>query len=161
MGRRKVTKIPFFKIKLKSKTIYGIFSLIFLLFFVLSILSFNQEATLLSFLNNWLNNSFGRVAILFPVIFLFGAGVMVQSKKFKVIKPNWFLGYILVFISSLIVLGTGDVGAALYYEFEQLLSPPGTIATFSFLFLVGVLIAFEISLPDFVKKNSDSTWLYV
>ncbi len=152
MGRKKAIRIPFFKVKLKSNTIYGIFSLLFLLLFGLSVLSFNQEATLLNFLNDWMVSYFGRVAILLPVVFLFAAGVMVQSKRFKVIKPNWFLGYLLVFVSLLVVLNTGALGTVLFSELSNLLSVPGTLITFAFIFLVGILIIFEISLPDFVKK---------
>ena len=151
MGRHKAIKIPFFKIKLKSKTIYGIFSLLFLLMFGLAILSFNQEATLLNMVNEQLVYFFGSMSFLFTFVFLFAAGAMVQSKRFKIIKPNWFLGYALIFLSLLIVANTGYLGLLLNEQISNLLSRPGTTITFMFIFLVGVLIFFEISLPDFVK----------
>ena len=106
MGRHKAIKLPFFKIKLKAKTIYGIFSLLFLCLFGLTILSFNQEATLLNMVNEQLNYYFGSLAFLFTFVFLFAAGAMVQSKRFKVIKPNWFLGYVLIFVSGFVPRST-------------------------------------------------------
>lgn len=151
MGRHKAIKLPFFKVKLKSKTIYGIFSLLFLLLFGLTILSFNQEAKLLNILNEQLVYYFGNMSFLFSFVFLFASGVMVQSKRFKIIRPNWFLGYLLIFVSSLIVGNTGYLGELLNSQLTELISSPGTIITFMFVFLVGFLIFFEISLPDFVK----------
>jgi S-DNA-T family DNA segregation ATPase FtsK/SpoIIIE len=151
MGRHKSFKIPFLKVKLKSKTIYGIFSLLFLLLFGLTLLSFNQEATVLKMINEQLGYYFGSMSFLFTFVFLFASGVMVQSKRFRVIKPNWLLGYLLIFISGLIVANTGYLGTMLNEQISSLLSTPGTLITFTFVFLVGVLIFFEISLPDFVK----------
>src|SRR3989339_915857 len=151
MGRHKAIKLPFFKIKLKAKTIYGIFSLLFLALFGLTILSFNQEATLLNMVNEQLLYYFGSLAFLFTFVFLFAAGAMVQSKRFKVIKPNWFLGYVLIFFSGLIVGDAGYVGQFLNYQLTVLLSRPGTVIIFMLIFLIGVLIFFEISLPDFAK----------
>jgi len=151
MGRHKSFKIPFFKVKLKSKTIYGIFSLLFLLLFGLTLLSFKQEATVLKMINRQLNYYFGSMSFLFTFVFLFAAGGMVQSKRFKIIKPNWLLGYLLIFISGLIVAQAGYLGMLLSEQISNLLSAPGTLITFTFVFLVGILIFFEISLPDFVK----------
>jgi len=88
MGRHKAIKLPFLKIKLKAKTIYGVFALLFLLMFGLSILSFNQEATLLNLVNSYLVYYFGKLAFLFTFVFLFASGAMVQSKRFKIIKPK-------------------------------------------------------------------------
>ena len=154
MGRKKAIRVPFLKLKLKSQTVYGVFSLMFLLLFGLSILSYNQNATLLNSYNVWLKSYFGPVAILFSFTFLFAAGVMVQSKRFKFVKPNWFLGYVLIFFASLVIIRAGLVGGMLNNQLNPLLSRPGTIATFLFIFLVGILIIFEISLPDFVKNIS-------
>jgi len=151
MGRHKAIKLPFFKIKLKAKTIYGIFSLLFLALFALTVLSFNQEATLLLMVREQLDYYFGQLAFLFTFVFLFASGAMVQSKRFKIIQPNWLLGYVLIFISGLIVGNAGYIGGLLNYQLTQLLSRPGTVIIFLFVFLVGVLIFFEISLPDFVK----------
>ena len=94
---------------------------------------------------------FGSLAFLFTFVFLFAAGAMVQSKRFKVIKPNWFLGYVLIFFSGLIVGDAGYVGQFLNYQLTVLLSRPGTVIIFMLIFLIGVLIFFEISLPDFAK----------
>jgi len=102
-------------------------------------------------INRQLGYYFGSMSFLFTFVFLFASGVMVQSKRFKVIKPNWFLGYLLIFISGLIVANTGYLGTMLNEQLSSLLSTPGTLITFTFVFLVGVLIFFEISLPDFVK----------
>jgi DNA segregation ATPase FtsK/SpoIIIE, S-DNA-T family len=151
MGRHKAIKLPFLKIKLKAKTIYGVFALLFLLMFGLSILSFNQEATLLNLVNSYLVYYFGKLAFLFTFVFLFASGAMVQSKRFKIIRPNWLIGYLLIFISGLIVGNTGYFGTLLNYQLTQFLSRPGTVITFVFIFLVGVLIFFEISLTDFAK----------
>lgn len=164
MGRHKAIKLPFFKVKLKAKTIYGIFSLLFLALFALTVLSFNQEATLLVLVREQLDYYFGGLAFLFTFIFLFAAGVMVQSKRFKIIKPNWFLGYGLIFISGLIITSAGYVGGFLNYELSRLLSQLGTVVVFLFIFLIGILIFFEISLPDFVKtivgmiQNLNKRW---
>jgi len=161
MARRKAIKIPFLKLKLKSSTVYGIFSLVLLLVFILLMMSFNQQAKVLNVVHEWLISNFGRVAILFPMNFLFASGAMVQSKKLKIIKVNWFLGYTMVFLASLIVLRTGSLGESLAQEVDGLLSPPGTLVTFSFVLLVGVLLAFEISLPDFVKWVAKGvSWLF-
>ncbi len=151
MGRHRKVRIPFLKIKLKSNTIYSIFALVMFLFFALSILSFNQNATALKSLNKLLKFYFGKGALLFPIVFLFAGGALLQSKRLKLVKSNWFWGYVFIFISLLTVLNTGYVGNFISRQASELLSRPGTIITFSTLILIGFLIMFQISLQDFLR----------
>src|SRR3989338_4996312 len=99
MGRKKAIKIPFTKTKIKSNTVYSVFSLILFLGFILLLFSFNQRAEALNSIQSWMQNSYGRAAFLFPFIFLLLAGLFIQTKKLKIVKPNWFIGYALLFVS--------------------------------------------------------------
>lgn len=151
MGRHKKVHIPFLKIKLRSNTVYSIFALLLFLFFALSVLSFNQSATALNSLNSFLRFYFGKGAILFPIIFLFASGALLQSRRVKLVKSNWFWGYVFIFLSLLTVLNTGYVGRFISEQASELLSRPGTVVTFSTLILIGILVMFQISLQDFLK----------
>lgn len=151
MGRHKQMKLPFLKIKLKSGTIYSIVGLVMFLGFLLTIFSFYQKATALNSLNDFLVFYFGKGAIFFPIVFLFAAGVMLQTKKIKLVKPHWFLGYVVMFTGYLIVLHTGYLGTLFSDQLSEFISRPGTVVAAITVFLIGVLIMFELSIIDGIK----------
>jgi S-DNA-T family DNA segregation ATPase FtsK/SpoIIIE len=151
MGRHKALKLPFLKLKLKSETIYSIFSLLCLAAFILTVFSFNHKAKGLNSLQEGLQFYFGRGAFFFPIVLLFAAGVLIQTKKLKVVKPNWFIGYLIVFFSYLTVWRTGYLGEMFSDSVSEFISRPGTIVLFSTLIIIGFLIIFEIALQDFLK----------
>lgn len=151
MGRHKSMKLPFLKIKLKSETLYSIFSLICLLAFFITIISFNQNAVVLNSLREFLTFYFDKAAIFFSVNFLFAAGVLIQNKRLKIIKPNWFVGYVLIFVSYLTLSNSGYLGEQINLGSRELISYPGTIMAFSILLLIGVFIFFQLSLLEFFK----------
>lgn len=151
MGRHKTIKLPFLKLKLKSGTIYSIFALLFILFFALSVFSFKRDALALQSLNEWLLFYFGKGAFFFPIIFLFAAGLMLQSKRMRFMRPNWFAGYILVFFSYITLFNTGFIGETINAQTSEFLSVPGTAVTFLIMLLTGIFIIFEVSLQEVVK----------
>jgi S-DNA-T family DNA segregation ATPase FtsK/SpoIIIE len=144
-------KIPFLKMKLKSGTIYSIFALLMFLAFLLTIFSFYQKATFLNSLNELLVFYFGKGAIFTPVMFLFAAGVMIQTKKMRIVKPHWFLGYMIMFVSYLIILNAGYFGSTFSSQISDFISRPGTIVSFVIIFLIGALVMFEMSIIDGIK----------
>lgn len=109
MARRKsLIKIPFFKVKINSKTIFNILGFVgvaasFLLF--LSFLHFIQTeetgGALLAQINEILVLNFGGISIFIPFIALLVSAHFFNSKKLKFIKPNITIGLIILFRHSL------------------------------------------------------------
>ncbi|PJE63989.1 DNA translocase FtsK [Candidatus Roizmanbacteria bacterium CG10_big_fil_rev_8_21_14_0_10_45_7] len=150
MGRKKAIRIPIVGGKLKSGTIYSIFALLLILAFVLLAISFNQKAEGLSWARVWMMNQFGAFAFIFPVFFLMGGALSIQPKKVKLVKPRWMAGIILLFISLLGLFGTGEVGIVLQVTVADFISSLGASVLYLTLFLISMLIIFELSLQDFI-----------
>ena len=150
MGRKKAVRIPFVGAKLKSGTIYSVFSLLLLMSCILLAISFNQQATALGWVREWMFEQFGAFAFLFPVFFLFGAGISIQSKKLRIIKPRWMVALVLLFISLLGLFATGTTGFFLSSQLVFYISPIGATVSFVTLLLISLLILFELSLQDFL-----------
>ncbi|MCR4329825.1 MAG: DNA translocase FtsK [Candidatus Roizmanbacteria bacterium] len=151
MGRKKAIKIPFTKTKIKSNTVFSVFSLLLFLTFVLLMFSFNHRAQALNSVQRWMLDSYGRGAFLFPFIFLLLAGLFIQTKKLKIVKPNWFIGYVLLFVSYLAIFQAGSIGENIFVQTSFLISAPGALATYFVVFLIGLLIMFELSIHEFLQ----------
>ena len=148
MGRKKAVRLPFTKAKIKSDTIFSLFALLELFAFGVLLISFYQEATALSSLRSWLVLSFGSIAMLFPFLLLMAAGVTVQSKKLRIVKGRWFVGYSLLFISLLMLMRAGSMGGYFFDTASTFISPFGTYLAALILLSAAVLIAFELSIHD-------------
>lgn len=152
MGRHKATRIPFLRVKIKSETIFSVLSLFSLLACALSLFAFTQNATVLNNYRQWMQENFGKGALFFPFLFLFFAGMLVQQKKLKLIKPQWFIGYLLFFVSFITLFATGSIGQLISENVGSLISRPGTTLTFLVILIAGLFIAFELSLHEFLHS---------
>ncbi|MCR4326598.1 MAG: DNA translocase FtsK [Candidatus Roizmanbacteria bacterium] len=157
MGRKKAIRIPIVGGKLKSGTIYSIFALLLILAFVLLAISFNQKAEGLAWARVWMMNQFGAFAFIFPVFFLMAGVLSIQPKKIKLVKPRWMAGIVLLFISLLGLFGTGEVGIVLQVTVADFISSLGASVLYLTLFLISMLIIFELSLQDFIMMVANIT----
>ena len=88
------------KLRLKKETIHSISSTILLSCGGLIILSFANRGSLLISLNLFLMKLFSWGAFLLPFLFI-SAGLMLTRLKWRIAKPNVFVGGVLVFFSSI------------------------------------------------------------
>ncbi len=157
MGRKKAIRIPIVGGKLKSGTIYSIFALLLILASVLLAISFNQKAEGLAWAREWMTSQFGAFAFIFPVFFLMGGVLSIQPKKIKLVKPRWMAGFAMLFISLLGLFGTGEVGIVLQVTVADFISSLGASVLYLTLFLISMLIIFELSLQDFIMMVANVT----
>ena len=86
-GRRKQP----FKLHLPKETLYTIISTGLILAGGLTLLSLSQQGELLLVIFNFFNSLFGWGILLLPFIFV-SAGLMLTRLKWRITKPNVFVG---------------------------------------------------------------------
>jgi len=158
MARRKsLIKIPFFKVKINSKTIFNIIGFIgialaFLLFlsFIHFIRTGEQGGTLLSEVNEILISNFGGVSIFIPFIVLLISAHFFNSKKLKFIKPNITVGLILLFFSSLPLFQSGVIGSVLFEELKMNITGFGAVVVLFIFCIIGLVLILDTSIDIFV-----------
>ncbi|MDO8610385.1 MAG: DNA translocase FtsK [bacterium] len=158
MARRKsLFKIPFLKFKINSRTIFGIVGLLFIGVSFVLLLSYlkgffgnDTSGRLLSKINLELTSRFGGLSIFIPFIFIFFSGHFFNTKKFKFVKLNFSGGIILVFISLLGILQSGDYGKAIFENLSMDFSLIGAIAILGIVFVIGLVLFLDTSIDVFL-----------
>jgi len=157
MARRKsLIKIPFFKVKINSKTVFNILGFIgvalsFLLFlsFVWFIQTNEEGGALLSQINEILVLNFGGVSIFIPFIVLLISAHFFNSKKIKFIKPNITVGLILLFFSSLPLFQSGIIGKGLFEELKLNITSFGAVFVLFIFCIIGLVLILDTSIDVF------------
>ena len=125
MGRRRGRRRAPFKVKLHKDTLYSVVSVLLLTAAGLIIISFSGQGTFLVVVNSLLSRSFGAATLLIPFL-LISAGLMLTQLKWRVARPNVFLGAVLLFIAVLGLGRTGVVGQEIFANLEALVRPIGS-----------------------------------
>lgn len=136
-----------FKLKLKKDTLYSISSAALVILGVLIILSFSRQGRLLIWIwtmGSWL---FGWGLILIPFL-LISAGLMLIRLKWRITRPNVFVGACLVAISLIGLSRAGQVGISLWENLAVLISSFGAFIVLLGSVSVGLIVIFETSLEE-------------
>lgn len=139
-----------FKLKLKKKTVYTIFSVGFFLAGAYMLLSFSRSSEGTASFNDMLIYNFGMVAIFLPFIFIF-AGFLFLNLKFYLSQINVTVGYLLLFVSLLGITRSGVVGTQIFTILEEILTTAGADIVFLGGLLVGCIVFFDTSIDEVVK----------
>jgi len=157
MARRKsLIKIPFFKVKINSKTIFNILGFVgvaasFLLFlsFVHFIQTEETGGALLSQINKTLVSNFGGISIFIPFIVLLVSAHFFNSKKLKFIKPNITIGLIILFLSSLPLFQSGSIGKGFFEELKLNITGFGSVVVLFIFCIIGIVLILDTSIDVF------------
>jgi S-DNA-T family DNA segregation ATPase FtsK/SpoIIIE len=157
MARRKsLFKLPFFKIKINKGTLSNIFGflifgsgLIFLISFIKSLA--NQESGRILFqIHQILVSKFGGLSIFVPLILILLSAHFFNTKKFKFIKPNVTGGLIMIFISLIGILQTGEIGASIFDNLKLDFSVAGAVVIIGVILVIGLVLFLDTSIDAFL-----------
>lgn len=147
--RKKGLRKQPFKLKLKKETLYSISSTVLLSLAGLIIFSFAQQGSLLISLNRLLLTLFGWEAVFLPFLFI-SSGLMLTRLRWRLARPNVFIGGLLIFFSSLGVGKTGVVGRQTWIGLASLISGIGAFIILLGSLFVGFVVLFETSLEEII-----------
>ena len=157
MARRKsLFKLPFFKIKINRGTLSNIFGflifgsgLIFLISFIKSLA--NQESGRILFqIHQILVSKFGGLSIFIPPILILLSVHFFNTKKFKFIKPNITGGLIMIFISLIGILRTGEMGVSIFENLKLDFSVAGAVVIIGVILVIGLVLFLDTSIDAFL-----------
>lgn len=147
MPRRSRAKL--FKLKLKKKTVYTLFAIGCFVIAALSILSFAKRggSAVIDF-NLMLTGSFGALALLFPLVFVFIGFLFINSKRMYLSRLNVSLGYILFYVSLISVTRSGSAGQTIFNILAEIITIRGADLVFLGGIFVGIIVFFDTSIDD-------------
>jgi len=151
-GRRKQP----FKLHLPKETLYTIISTGLILTGGLTLLSLSQQGELLLVIFNFFNSLFGWGILLLPFIFV-SAGLMLTRLKWRITKPNVFVGSLILWLSSVSLTRAGTIGGQIWGSLVELIFSGGAILVLLAGVFVGLVVMFETSLED-ILLALQSTW---
>jgi len=136
-----------FKLKLKRETVYTFSSIALFAAAGLIILSFSRQGWFLAKIWLVLNHYFGWGVIFFPFLLIL-AGLMLSRLKWRVTRPNIFVGGLILLISFISLTRSGLVGFEIWQNLVVLLTGFGAFLVLSGFALIGFVITFETSLEE-------------
>jgi DNA segregation ATPase FtsK/SpoIIIE, S-DNA-T family len=142
-----------FKFKLKTKTIYTIFGLGSILVGALMFLSFFGNGPTFELINNYLIEYFGPFSLFLPIVLIL-FGFLFFRTKFALSKPNVFIGFLIIYFSSVILFRSGYVGQMLFASIAEVVTPVGTLLVFLAGIFIGLIILFDTSVDEILKGFS-------
>lgn len=147
MGRRPGRRRAPFKLNLKKDTLESIASILFIGIGVLLMVSFTRQTAILQNVNLKLVQYVGWNALIVPFLCV-AAGLMLTKLKWRITRPNVFIGAILLFVSLMAVTRAGVLGSAVWMNISALVSPIGAGIIFIGLVLAGVIVMTETPLDQ-------------
>ena len=150
MPKRRARRKKPFKLKLRKKTIYTIFSVGFFLVGILTLIATIHTSDSTVVVNNWLKENFGSLAILFPFA-LFFLGFLFMRLKIYLSQVNVTVGYLLISASLLGLTRSGAVGQQIFSILQQIITTPGADLVFIGGLLVGTIVFFDTSIDEIVE----------
>lgn len=168
--RRKGTSKAAFKVKLKKDSLRSIFSVLFICFALLTLLSYiGQSIGPDNLLQEMFNRYFGIGAVLIPLI-LFIFGIYLTGVKWTFSKANVWLGIILFQVSFITLVALfqvgkqiqdgGEIGSFIAIQLGNIFSNLGAVILISALLFVSLLVTFNASLTESLNLIGDFfVWL--
>lgn len=142
-GRRKQA----FKLKLPRETVYTLSSTGLILFGAIIMISLSRQSAFLAAIYDYFSSLFGWGILLLPFLF-FSAGLMLTRLKWRLTKPNVFVGSCLLLISSISLTRTGTVGREIWHSLSSLIYTAGALLVLFAGIFVSFVVMFETSLED-------------
>ena len=148
--KRKYTRRrKLFKFRLKTDTIYTIFSLILFAGAGLSMLAFQESSPLLKDVRQTLINYIGWEIYLLPLIFI-SFGLIFLRLKFSIAKPNVTAGLLITFVALSGLTKAGIIGTKLNVTIASFITGFGAFFLYTLLAVVGLIILFNTSLDKVI-----------
>lgn len=158
MARRKsLFKLPFVKAKVNKKTFFNILGFLSVAAGLILLLSFfnffstsDENGRVLGSINEAVSSRFGFLGILLPFLLFLISGHFFNSKKLNFIKPNITIGSILVFVSLLGIIQSGQWGSFIYENLTLDFSTAGAVIILAVSFFMGLILLLDTSVDAFV-----------
>lgn len=151
MGRRRGRRRAPFKLKLSSDLIQSIAAIFLIAIGGVLFLSFTRQTLILRLVYQKLTIYAGWASLFAPFLF-FAAGLMLTKLRWRVTKPNVFIGGALIIASSATLTKSGILGLEIWQNISTLITNSGAVIIFSGLILVGIIIITETPLDEFLFK---------
>lgn len=161
-GKRKQA----FKLKLPKETIYTLSSTGLILIGVLVMVSLSRQNPFLNLVFNFFSSLFGWGIFLLPFILL-SAGLMLTRLKWRITKPNVFIGSLVLLISATSLTRAGIIGQQIWQSLTALIYNSGAFLVLLAGVFISLVIIFETSLEDMLLafqklyqkiKNFKAVW---
>jgi len=142
-----------FKLKLKKKTVYTIFGFGSIGAGALLILSFFGSGTSFDYVNNLIRGYFGPFSFFLGfVLILFG--FLFFKLKFALSRVNVSIGFLIVYISALMLFKSGYAGGLLFQNISDVITPLGTLILGLAGLFIGTVVMFDTSISEIVAGLS-------
>ena len=151
-GKRKQA----FKLKLPRETIYTLASTGLILTGGLIMVSLSRQSPFLELIYQFFSNTFGWGVLLLPFIFL-SSGLMLTRLKWRITKPNVFVGSLLLLLSLIGLTKAGTIGNQIWQSLVSLIFGSGAFLVLIAGVFVSFVIIFETSLED-ILLASQKIW---
>lgn len=158
MRRRGRRKQPF-KLHLPKETLYTLASTGLILLGGLTLLSLSQQGQLLLVIFNFFESLFGWGILLLPFIFV-AAGLMLTRLKWRITKPNVFVGSSILWICAVSLTRAGTIGRQIWASLAELIFSGGAILVLLAGIFVGLVVMLETSLED-ILLGLQSAWRWL
>lgn len=142
-GRRKQP----FKLHLPKETLYTLASTGLILMGGLTLLSLSRQGALLLVIFNFFESLFGWGILLLPFIFT-AAGLMLTRLKWRITKPNVFVGSLILWLSGVSLTRAGTIGRQVWESLTVLIYSGGATLVLGCGIFVGLVVMLETSLED-------------
>lgn len=142
-GRRKGLKL-----KLKSSTIYTVFSLGVIASGILLFLSYSRSGDSFVLLNELLIQNFGWISFLFPIVLILFGFFFLRLKKFFLSQPHVAIGFLISFLSLTALTRAGTIGEQLFQVLAEILTVAGADIVFIAGLFVGLIVLFDTSMDE-------------
>jgi len=159
MKRRRGRRKEPFRLKLPKETLYTLVSTGLILAGGLTLLSLSQQGQLLELIFNYFNALFGWGILLLPFIFV-AAGLMLTRLKWRITKPNVFVGALILWLSGVSLTRAGTIGRQIWDSLAELIFTSGAILVLIAGVFVGTVVMLETSLED-ILLGVQSAWRWL
>lgn len=149
MARRR----KLFKFKLKSQTVYTIFSILFISAAAIIALSFFQSGSHLDRLNAIIVEKFGWGGLLLPIVLVTTSFLFLRI-RIKLAQANVSIGLLLSYICLLSLTQSGSFGIQIWNNFSSLISGVGAFIILLGMFCIGLIVLFNTSVDELMKTSS-------
>ena len=136
-----------FKLKLPKETIYTLSSTGLILMGGLIMVSLSRQSPFLKLIYDYFSGAFGWGILLLPFIFL-SSGLMLTRLKWKITKPNVFVGSLSLLISATSITKAGTIGREIWNSLVALIYSSGAFLVLISGIFISFVIIFETSLED-------------
>lgn len=158
MARKKsLFKVPFFKAKIKGKTVFNLIGFLMVAAGIIFILSFlnifspdETQGRILTDINHQLVGKFGGLSVFTPFIIFLIAGHFFNTKKLKFSKLNVTIGMVLMFIAFLGIFRTGEWGSRVWENLKLDFTTAGALVILLIALIAGIVLFFDTSVDVFV-----------